>query len=169
MRKSPVILSVIFMIHGVWAQSPRRSTSASVHFPPAAIAAFQKIDAERIRAHVRFLVARSARGPRHRATRRRHRRGIHRHAVCSLRFEARGRQRHLHAEGSHGRHHAVAGNDVFARSRHRLCQGIEGSRRLRRLRRNAAAGVRRECRHRLRRLRHRGAGVQVGRLQGRWT
>lgn len=55
MRKSPVILSVIFMIHGVWAQSPRRSTSASVHFPPAAIAAFQKIDAERIRAHVRFL------------------------------------------------------------------------------------------------------------------
>jgi len=56
MRKSPVILSVIFMIYGVWAQSPRRSMSAaSVHFPPAAIAAFQKIDAERIRAHVRFL------------------------------------------------------------------------------------------------------------------
>jgi Zn-dependent M28 family amino/carboxypeptidase len=56
MRKSAVILSVIFMTYGVWAQSSQRPTSAaSVHFPPAAIAAFQKIDAERIRAHVRFL------------------------------------------------------------------------------------------------------------------
>ena len=43
--------------HDPWRLGPvpRRSTSASVHFPPAAIAAFQKIDAERIRAHVRFL------------------------------------------------------------------------------------------------------------------
>jgi len=58
MRKSLIILSLICMIYGVWAQnSSRRSDSATalVHFPPAAIAAFQKIDAERIRAHVRFL------------------------------------------------------------------------------------------------------------------
>src|SRR5712691_4929233 len=57
MRKSLVVLSLSFMIYGAWAQSSRRamSVAASVHFPPAAIAAFQKIDAERIRAHVRFL------------------------------------------------------------------------------------------------------------------
>ena len=57
MRKSLVVLSLSFMIYGVWAQSSRRamSVAASVHFPPAAIAAFQKIDAERIRAQVRFL------------------------------------------------------------------------------------------------------------------
>jgi Zn-dependent M28 family amino/carboxypeptidase len=53
MRKNLVLLSLIFLICGVLAQnSPRPMT---VHFPPAAIAAFQKIDAERIRAHVRFL------------------------------------------------------------------------------------------------------------------
>ncbi len=53
MRKSLILLSLIFLICGVLAQnSPRPLT---VHFPPAAIAAFQKIDAERIRAHVRFL------------------------------------------------------------------------------------------------------------------
>jgi Zn-dependent M28 family amino/carboxypeptidase len=58
MRKSLVALSVIFMVYGIWAQSSyKRASSAAmtVHFPPAAIAAFQKIDAERIRAHVRFL------------------------------------------------------------------------------------------------------------------
>ena len=57
MRKSLVFLSLILLVYGVWAQSSRRTASptASVHFPPAAIAAFQKIDAERIRAHVRFL------------------------------------------------------------------------------------------------------------------
>jgi Zn-dependent M28 family amino/carboxypeptidase len=58
MRKSLVGLSIVFMIYGVWAQTLSRqpaATSAPIHFPPAAIAAFQKIDAERIRAHVRFL------------------------------------------------------------------------------------------------------------------
>ena len=53
MRKSLVLLSLIFLICGVLAQNSSRPMS--VHFPPAAIAAFQKIDAERIRAHVRFL------------------------------------------------------------------------------------------------------------------
>ena len=58
MRKSLVCLFLVFLICSVWAQNPSRRpipVGASVHFPPAAIAAFQKIDAERIRAHVRFL------------------------------------------------------------------------------------------------------------------
>jgi Zn-dependent M28 family amino/carboxypeptidase len=53
MRKNLVLLSVILLICDVLAQNASRQVS--VHFPPAAIAAFQKIDAERIRAHVRFL------------------------------------------------------------------------------------------------------------------
>ena len=53
MRKSLVLLSLIFLICSVLAQNTTRPMS--VHFPPAAIAAFQKVDAERIRAHVRFL------------------------------------------------------------------------------------------------------------------
>jgi Zn-dependent M28 family amino/carboxypeptidase len=57
MRKSLVVLSFVLSIYSLWAQSSRRpvSSAASVHFAPAAITAFQKIDAERIRAHVRFL------------------------------------------------------------------------------------------------------------------
>ena len=53
MRKNLVVLSLILLIGGLLAQNSSRPIS--VHFPPAAIAAFQKIDAERIRAHVRFL------------------------------------------------------------------------------------------------------------------
>src|SRR5579862_2293212 len=53
MRKNLVLLCLIFLICGVVAQNS--SQPISVRFPPAAIAAFQKIDAERIRAHVRFL------------------------------------------------------------------------------------------------------------------
>src|SRR6478735_3371688 len=53
MRKNLVLLSLILLICGVWAQNSSRPIS--IHFPPAAIAAFQKIDAERIRADVRFL------------------------------------------------------------------------------------------------------------------
>ncbi len=53
MRKNLVLLSLTFLICGVLAQNTSRPMS--VHFPPAAIAAFQKIDAQRIRAHVRFL------------------------------------------------------------------------------------------------------------------
>jgi Zn-dependent M28 family amino/carboxypeptidase len=53
MRKNLVVLSLILLIGGLLAQNSSRPIS--VHFPPATIAAFQKIDAERIRAHVRFL------------------------------------------------------------------------------------------------------------------
>ncbi|MGZ4730564.1 MAG: M28 family metallopeptidase [Terriglobales bacterium] len=53
MRKKLVPLSLIFLICGVLAQNS--SHPMAVHFPPAAIAAFQKIDPEHIRAHVRFL------------------------------------------------------------------------------------------------------------------
>src|SRR6202045_3208944 len=53
MRKNLVVLSLILLIGGLLAQNSSRPIS--VHFSPAAIAAFQKIDAQRIRAHVRFL------------------------------------------------------------------------------------------------------------------
>src|SRR6202011_28256 len=53
MRKNLVVLSLILLIGGLLAQNSSRPIS--VHSSPAAIAAFQKIDAERIRAHVRFL------------------------------------------------------------------------------------------------------------------
>ncbi len=53
MRKNLVVMSLVVLICGVVAQNSSRPMP--VHFPPAAIAAFQKIDAERIRAHVRFL------------------------------------------------------------------------------------------------------------------
>ena len=58
MRKRLIFLFLILSICVVWAQTSSRrpiSETVSIHFPPAAIAAFQKIDAERIRAHVRFL------------------------------------------------------------------------------------------------------------------
>src|SRR6202040_3045770 len=57
MRNRLVVFSFVVSIYSLWAQSSRRPVSAgsSVHFAPAAITAFQKIDAERIRAHVRFL------------------------------------------------------------------------------------------------------------------
>jgi Zn-dependent M28 family amino/carboxypeptidase len=56
MRKSLIVLSVVVMIYGLWAESARRAGAGpSVHFAPAAVAAFQKIDADRIRAHVIFL------------------------------------------------------------------------------------------------------------------
>ncbi len=53
MRKKLVVISLVVLICGGLAQNSSRPMP--VHFPPAAIAAFQKIDAERIRAHVRFL------------------------------------------------------------------------------------------------------------------
>ena len=58
MRKTLMLSFLVLLAFGVLAQKPSprpMSVTASVHFPPAAIAAFQKIDAERIRAHVRFL------------------------------------------------------------------------------------------------------------------
>ena len=107
MRKSLVVLSVVLLIYGVWAQSSHggRRAAPSVHFAPAAVAAFQKIDAERIRAHVAFLShdLLEGRGTGQRggdiAAR------VHCHAIRALRTEAGRRQRHLHAEGSHGRRH----------------------------------------------------------------
>jgi Zn-dependent M28 family amino/carboxypeptidase len=53
MRKTLVLLSAILLICGVLAQNSSRTMS--VHLSPAAIAAFQKIEAEHIRAHMRFL------------------------------------------------------------------------------------------------------------------
>ncbi len=53
MRKNFTLLSLVFLICGGLAQNSSRPMS--IHFPPAAISAFQKIDGERIRAHVRFL------------------------------------------------------------------------------------------------------------------
>jgi Zn-dependent M28 family amino/carboxypeptidase len=53
MRKTLVLLSPILLICGVLAQNSSRTMS--VHLSPAAIAAFQKIEAEHIRAHMRFL------------------------------------------------------------------------------------------------------------------
>ena len=53
MRKNLVPFSLILLVCGLLAQNSSRPMS--VHLSPAAIAAFQKIDAEHIRAHVRFL------------------------------------------------------------------------------------------------------------------
>src|SRR6476646_8863683 len=53
MRKKLVPLCLIFLICGVLAQNA--SHPMAVHLSAAAIAEFQKIDAEHIRAHVRFL------------------------------------------------------------------------------------------------------------------
>src|SRR6476661_7841549 len=53
MRKKLVVMSLSVLICGVVAQNPSRPIP--IHFPPGAIAAFQKTDAEHIRAHVRFL------------------------------------------------------------------------------------------------------------------
>jgi Zn-dependent M28 family amino/carboxypeptidase len=58
MRKSLVLLSLTCLVYGTLAQNTlrrRASAGGSAHLPAAAIAALQKIDAERIRAHVRFL------------------------------------------------------------------------------------------------------------------
>src|SRR6266849_3578393 len=62
MRKRLIFLSLILLtcngwVCGGWAQnsSRRPAPQVSIHFPPAAIVAFQTINAERIRAHVRFL------------------------------------------------------------------------------------------------------------------
>jgi Zn-dependent M28 family amino/carboxypeptidase len=58
MRKSLVALSAVLVVIGVWGQdSPKKTRPAatSARLPGSAIAALQKIDPERIRAHVRFL------------------------------------------------------------------------------------------------------------------
>jgi Zn-dependent M28 family amino/carboxypeptidase len=58
MRESVVVLFVVFVVSSAWAQdSPKktRPTAVSARLPGPAIAALQKIDSERIRAHVRFL------------------------------------------------------------------------------------------------------------------
>jgi Zn-dependent M28 family amino/carboxypeptidase len=58
MRKSLLVFSLILFFPYIWAQGVPKRTKASVgsvRLPGAAIAAMQKIDPERIRAHVRFL------------------------------------------------------------------------------------------------------------------
>ena len=59
MRKTGLVGFIL--ISTLWAaQGTHRhasSTGASAHLPPAAIAAMQKIDPERIRAHVKFLAS----------------------------------------------------------------------------------------------------------------
>ena len=60
MKKIAAIVSIILMISAVLAYSAGkrpRDSMASAHLPGAAIAAMQKIDPERIRAHVRFLAS----------------------------------------------------------------------------------------------------------------
>src|ERR1700747_1806374 len=57
MRKFVLIFVLSFLVFTI-AQAARKATHdslASPHLPPAAIAALEKIDPERIRAHVRFL------------------------------------------------------------------------------------------------------------------
>src|SRR5882724_11954549 len=53
MRKNLILLSLIVLICGVWAQNSSRPMS--IHFPPAAIVALQAIRPENIETHVRFL------------------------------------------------------------------------------------------------------------------
>src|SRR3989449_9881106 len=58
MRKSVVVLFLIFVISLISLQAASnraRSADPSIQIPGVAINAMQKIDAERIRAHVRFL------------------------------------------------------------------------------------------------------------------
>ena len=56
MRKSAILLVLVLLVSEVWAQGAgRRAQAASARLPGAAIAALQKINPERIRAHVRFL------------------------------------------------------------------------------------------------------------------
>jgi hypothetical protein len=60
MKKIAAILSIIFVISAALAYNAGkrpRDSMASAHLPGAAIAAMQKIDPERIRAHVRFLAS----------------------------------------------------------------------------------------------------------------
>ena len=57
MRKATVSVALLVVTTLLTAQNSRKSAGAatSAHLPPAAINALQKIDPERIRAHVRFL------------------------------------------------------------------------------------------------------------------
>ena len=57
MRKRLLVLCLVPLLISVLAAKPARklATAASPHLPSAAIAALEKIDPERIRAHVRFL------------------------------------------------------------------------------------------------------------------
>src|SRR5437868_13020380 len=58
MRKSFVVLPLVFIIPFLVAQTARKhseSASASAHLASPAISALEKIESEHIRAHVRFL------------------------------------------------------------------------------------------------------------------
>ena len=110
---------------------------------------------------------RSSRRPRHRPARRRHRGRIHRHAVRALRPEARRRERHLHAKSPAGRHYARRRHTLHACSRQRQAHRPQAPRRIRSLRPDPAARIGHRRRYRLRRLWHRSARIQLGRLQRR--
>ncbi len=55
MRKNMALVAVLFLVPILWAQ--RMRPSAAARLPGSAIAAMQKIDPERIRAHVRLLAS----------------------------------------------------------------------------------------------------------------
>jgi Zn-dependent M28 family amino/carboxypeptidase len=60
MKRVAVMISIVLVISAALAYSAAkkpRDSMASAHLPPAAIGAMQKIDPERIRAHVRFLAS----------------------------------------------------------------------------------------------------------------
>jgi len=132
MRKSLVFLSLILLVYSVWAQSTRRTASAtaSIHFPPAAIAAFQKIDAERISRSCPLLShdLLEGRGNGQRG-------GDIAAEYIATQFSLYGLKPRRRITGtylqkvSHGRGHTSAGNDIFSGVCERL-KGIEAALRL---------------------------------------
>ena len=130
MRKTLVLFSLILLICAVLAQNSPRTMP--VHLSAAAIAAFQKIDAERIRAHVRFLSHDLLEG---RGTGQRGGDIAAEYIATQFALDGlkpAGDQRHLHAESSHGRHHAGAGDHIFPGSGQRPARGAEATRPIRR-------------------------------------
>ena len=129
MRKSLVLLSLILLICGVLAQNSSRPIVGS--FSAAAIAAFQKIDAERIRAHVRFLSHDLLEG---RGTGQRG--GDIAAEYIATQFALDG----LKPAGDNGTYMQkvpmvgitlAPGDHIFVRSGQRLCPGLEASLRIR--------------------------------------
>ena len=110
MRKTAIVW--VLLISTLWAAqgTHRRNTSvgASAHLPPAAIAAMQKIDPERIRAHVKFLSSDLLEG---RGTGQRGGEIAAAYIATqfgTIRAETCRRSRHLYAEGADGGSHDLA-------------------------------------------------------------
>src|SRR6058998_1680012 len=141
MRKSVVVLFLILVISLITLQAAsKRSRTAdpSIQIPGVAINAMQKIDPERIRAHVRFLSDDLLEG---RGTGQRG--GDIAAEYIATQFALYGLkpagQRHLHAKSSDGGHHAAARDYVCISSRQRWGQRSEASRPIRGLRSDPAA------------------------------